>query len=68
LNLKFKLPNIYNTNQTCKDFIQASEIHSELLFKYCSFYSDTRGVTTLPPNRNLAQRFVRSGDSNRNSE
>jgi hypothetical protein len=31
--LKFKPYNIYNTNQTCKDFIQASEIHSELLFK-----------------------------------
>jgi hypothetical protein len=31
--------------QTCKDFIQASEIHSELLFKECSCYNDTRGVT-----------------------
>jgi hypothetical protein len=33
LNLKFKPYNISNTNQTCTDFIQASEIHSELLFK-----------------------------------
>jgi hypothetical protein len=30
--------------QTRKDFIQASEIHSELLFRHCSCYSDTRGV------------------------
>jgi hypothetical protein len=30
LNLKFKPYNIYNTNQTYKDFIQASEIPSEL--------------------------------------
>jgi hypothetical protein len=33
-NLKFKPHNIYNTNQTCKDFIQAFKIHSELLFKH----------------------------------
>jgi hypothetical protein len=45
LNLKFQSPNIYNTNQTCKDFIQASKIHSELLFKYCSCYNDNGGVT-----------------------
>jgi hypothetical protein len=66
--LKFKPHNIYNTTQTCKDFIQASEIHSELLFKHCSCYSDTRGVTALPPNRNLALRFGRSHGSNKNSE
>jgi hypothetical protein len=30
LNLKFKPYNIYNTNQTYKDFIQASKIPSEL--------------------------------------
>jgi hypothetical protein len=48
LNLKFKPYNIYNTNQTCKDLIQDSKIHSELLFKQCSYYSDTRGVTSLP--------------------
>jgi hypothetical protein len=54
LNLKFKPYNIYNINQICKDFIQAFEIHSELMFKHCSCYSDTRGVTALPPNRNLA--------------
>jgi hypothetical protein len=29
--LKFKPHSTYNTNQTCKYFIQASEIHSELL-------------------------------------
>jgi hypothetical protein len=45
LNLKFKPHNIYNPNQTRKDFIQTSKIHSELLFKHCSCYSDTRGVT-----------------------
>jgi hypothetical protein len=68
LNLKFKPHNIYNTKQTCKDFIQAFKIYSELLFKYCSCYSDTRGVTTLPPNENLAPRFGRGSGSNRNSE
>jgi hypothetical protein len=45
LNSKFKPHNIYNTNQTCKDFISVSEIHSELLLKYYSCYSDTTGVT-----------------------
>jgi hypothetical protein len=56
LNLKFYPYNIQYTNQTCKDFTQASEIHSELLFKHCSLCcrgtvkhcsscSDTRGVT-----------------------
>jgi hypothetical protein len=45
--LKFKPWNIYNTNQTCKDFIRASEIVSELLFKHCSCYNDTRGVTLV---------------------
>jgi hypothetical protein len=45
LNLKFKPYNIQYTNQTCEDFIQASEMHSELLFSHCSCYSDTRGVT-----------------------
>jgi hypothetical protein len=55
-------------NQTCEDFIQASKIHSELLFSHCSFYSDTRGVTSLPPNRNLILRFERSSGSNRNNE
>jgi hypothetical protein len=49
LNLKFKPYNISWTGQTRKDFIQASEIHSELLFRHCSCYSDTGGVTTHPP-------------------
>jgi hypothetical protein len=68
LNLKFKPYNISWTGQTRKDFIQASEIHSELLFRHYSCYSDTRGVTALPPNRNLIPRFRRSSGSNRHSE
>jgi hypothetical protein len=59
LNLKFNPYNIQYTNQTYKDFTQASEIHSELLFKqcslccggtveHCSSYCDMRGVTALP--------------------
>jgi hypothetical protein len=48
LNLKFKPYGIYKANQICKDFIQDSEIHSELQFKQCSCYSDTRGATDLP--------------------
>jgi hypothetical protein len=67
-NLKFKPYNIYITNQTWKDFIQASEIHSELLVKHFSYYSDTRVVTALPPSRNLISRFGRSSGPNRNSE
>jgi hypothetical protein len=51
-----------------KDFIQAFKTRSELLFRHCSYYSDTRGVTALPPNRNLVPRFGRSSGSNRNSE
>jgi hypothetical protein len=30
---------------TCKDFIQASKLPSELLFRHYTCYSDTRGVT-----------------------
>jgi hypothetical protein len=26
-------------------FIQALQLHGEVLLKYCSYYSDTRGVT-----------------------
>jgi hypothetical protein len=47
LNLKFKPYNISCPVQTRRDSIQASEIHSELLFRYCSCYSDNRGVPTL---------------------
>jgi hypothetical protein len=47
LNLKFKPYNISCIVQTRLDFIQASEIYSELLFRYCSCYSDTRGVTEV---------------------
>jgi hypothetical protein len=68
LNLKFKSYNTSCMGQTHKDFIQASKIHSELLFGHCSCYSDTRGVTTLPPNRKLISRFGRSSSSNRHSE
>jgi hypothetical protein len=50
------------------DFIQASKLHSALLFKHYSCYSDTRGVTTLPTNRNLTLTFGRSSGSYRNSE
>jgi hypothetical protein len=42
LNLKFKPDNIYYTNQTYHDFIQAYKIYSELLFNQCICYSDTR--------------------------
>jgi hypothetical protein len=50
------------------DFIHASIVHSETLLQYCSCYSNTRGVTALPPNRNLDPRFGRSSGSNRNSD
>jgi hypothetical protein len=66
--LKFKPYNILCTNQKCRDFIQAFKILSELLFRHCSCYSDTRGVIALPPNRNLVPRFGRSSGSNRNNE
>jgi hypothetical protein len=68
LNLKFKPYNISCPVQTNKGSIQASEIHSELLFRYCSCYNDTRGVTALSPNRNLVLGFGRSSGSNRHSE
>jgi hypothetical protein len=38
---------IWNSNQPHLDFIQASKLHSEVLWKHCSYYSDTRGVTLL---------------------
>jgi hypothetical protein len=66
--LKFKPNNILCTTQTCNDFIQASKIYSESPLKHYSSYSDTRGVTALPPNRNLVRRFGRSSGSNINSE
>jgi hypothetical protein len=47
LNLKFKPYNILCTVQTHRDSIQASEIHSELQLRYCSCYSDTRGITSV---------------------
>jgi hypothetical protein len=43
--LKFKPYTLLCTTQSCKDFIQTSKICSELLFRHCSCYSDTRGVT-----------------------
>jgi hypothetical protein len=48
LNLKFKAYSISCPIQTRRDSIQASEIYSELLFMYCTYYSDTRGFTVLP--------------------
>jgi hypothetical protein len=36
--------------------------------EHCSSYSDARGVTALPPNKNLVPRFGRSSGSNRHSE
>jgi hypothetical protein len=45
LSLKFKPYNISCLVETRRDSIQTFEIHSELLFRYCSCYSDTRGVT-----------------------
>jgi hypothetical protein len=48
LSLKFKPYNISWTGQTRKDFIHASEIHSELLFRHSSCYSDT-GVSQPSP-------------------
>jgi hypothetical protein len=68
LILKFKPYNISCTAQTHKDFIQAFKTRSELLFRHCSCYSDTRCVIALPPNRNLILRFGRSSGSNKNSE
>jgi hypothetical protein len=67
---------IWNSNHTTliiqtksnKDFIQASKLQSETLFKHCSYYSDTRGVTALPPNRNIIPRFGGRGGPNRNNE
>jgi hypothetical protein len=57
--------------ETRKDFIQASELHGELylgIVEHCSSYSDARGVTALPPNKNLIPRFGRSSGSNGHSE
>jgi hypothetical protein len=54
-------------------FVQSK--HIRLLsshFPFVSYlvrcYSDTRGVTTFPPNRNLVLRFGWSSGSNRNNE
>jgi hypothetical protein len=50
------------------DFIQALNLHSEVLLKHCSYHSDTRGVTALPPNRNLNPTFGRRNGSNKENE
>jgi hypothetical protein len=47
LNFKFKPYNISCPVQTHRDSIQASKIHSELLFRCCSCYSDI-GVSQSP--------------------
>jgi hypothetical protein len=54
----FKPYNHLCTTQSCKDFIQASKTRSEVLFKHCSCYSSTRGVTssyitTLPDDHHV---------------
>jgi hypothetical protein len=49
-------------------FIPNLQLHSEVLLKQCSYYSDTRGVTAFPPNKNLDPRFGRMKGSNRNNE
>jgi hypothetical protein len=33
--------------QSCKDFVQASKIHSELPFSHCSYYCNTRSDTRV---------------------
>jgi uncharacterized protein YcfL len=65
LNLEFKPYNISCMVETRRDSIQASKIHSELMFRYYSYYNDTRGVTTsprltLPPfwNRTIVSPFL----------
>jgi hypothetical protein len=49
-------------------FIPGLQLHCQVLLKHYSYYSDTKGVTALPPNRNLILRFGRRNGSNRNSE
>jgi hypothetical protein len=51
-------------------FIQDMQIHGVVLLKYCSSYSDTRSVTTLPspPNKNVDPRFGRRKGSNMDNE
>jgi hypothetical protein len=34
------------------------------IVEHCSSYSDARGVTALPPNKNLVPRFGRCSGSN----
>jgi hypothetical protein len=60
LSYKTSANRLGSNKRTWKDFIQAFEIHSELLFSHCSYYSDTRGVTALPPNRNNKQSHTSS--------
>jgi hypothetical protein len=42
--------------------------HTSLHLQHYSCYSNTRGVTALPHNRNLILRFGRSSGSNRNND
>jgi hypothetical protein len=53
---EFEIQNLqyFMDGETRKDFIQASELHSEYYsgtVEHCSSYSDARGVTALPPNK-----------------
>jgi hypothetical protein len=45
-----------------------NEFKFEIQSLHCSSYSDARGVTTLPPNKNLILRSGRSSGSNGHSE
>jgi hypothetical protein len=71
LNLKF---NPYNISWTVKLARISFKLPNYIVSYYsctvehCSSYSDARGVTTLPPNKNLAPRFGRSSGSNGHSE
>jgi hypothetical protein len=71
LNLKF---NPYNISWTVKlariSFKLPNYIASYYsgIVEHCSSYSDARGVTALPPNKNLVLSFGRSSSSNGHSE
>jgi hypothetical protein len=54
--------------QTKLTWISFVPCNSEKMLKHCSYYSDTRGVTALHPNRNLDPRFGRRNNSNRDRE
>jgi hypothetical protein len=71
LNLKF---NPYNISWTVKLARISFKLPNYIVgyyrgtIEHCSSYSDARGVTALPPNKNLVSRFGRSSGSNGRSE